>query len=104
MLKLRDGPLEKLWGGGGIFEQQDFFLSSNSWYEFFFRPKHGYFSGLIGVHKFFSFNFPVREYIFLVLRGGGGGGGNFEQQDFFFFSSNSWYEFFLDRSMNIFQG
>ena len=34
----------------------------------------------------------------------GGGGGIFEQQDFFFFSSNSWYEFFLDRSMNIFQG
>ena len=33
----------------------------------------------------------------------GGGGGIFEQQDFFF-SSNSWYEFFLDRSMNIFQG
>ena len=22
----RDGPLEKLWGGGGIFEQHEFFL------------------------------------------------------------------------------
>ena len=32
----RDGPLEKLWGGGrGIFEPQEFFLLSNSLYEFF---------------------------------------------------------------------
>ena len=32
----RDGPLEKLWGGGrGIFESQEFFLLSNSLYEFF---------------------------------------------------------------------
>ena len=26
------------------------------------------FSGLIGVHEFFSFNFPLREYFFFVLR------------------------------------
>ena len=35
---LRDGPLEKLLGGGGrrgIFEPQEFFSSSNSLYEFF---------------------------------------------------------------------
>ena len=34
---IRDGPLEKLWGGGGreIFERQDFFWLSNSLYEFF---------------------------------------------------------------------
>ena len=25
-IKLRDGPLEKLWGGRGIFEPQEFFL------------------------------------------------------------------------------
>ena len=24
--QLRDGPLEKLWGGGGIFEPQEFFF------------------------------------------------------------------------------
>ena len=24
--KLKDGPLEKLWGGGGSFEQQEFFF------------------------------------------------------------------------------
>ena len=31
--ELRDGPLEKLWGGGGrgIFEPQEFFSLSNSW-------------------------------------------------------------------------
>ena len=33
---LRDGPLEKLWGGGGV--------------------------GIL--HEFFSFNFPLREYFF----------------------------------------
>ena len=32
---LRDGPLEKLWGGGGIFEPQEIFSLSNSLYEFF---------------------------------------------------------------------
>ena len=35
----------------------------------FFRPYHEYFLGLIGVQEFFSFNFPLREYIyFFVLR------------------------------------
>ena len=24
-LTLRDGPLQKLWGGGGVFEPQEFF-------------------------------------------------------------------------------
>ena len=33
----------------------------------FFRPQHEYFLGVIGVHEFFSFNFPLREY-FSVLR------------------------------------
>ena len=32
---LRDGPLEKLWGGRGIFKLQEFFSLSNSLYEFF---------------------------------------------------------------------
>ena len=33
----------------------------------FFRPYHEYFLGLIGVHKFFPFNFPLREYFFLYF-------------------------------------
>ena len=33
----------------------------------FFRPQHEYFLGLIGVQKFFSFNFPLREYFFLYF-------------------------------------
>ena len=38
------------------------------------------------------------------MGGGGGGGGEiFEPQEFFLLS-NSLYEFFLDRSMNIFGG
>ena len=33
---LRDGPLEKLWGGGGEFSsRRNFFSLSNSLYEFF---------------------------------------------------------------------
>ena len=30
----------------------------------FFRPQHEYFLGLIGVHEFFSFNFPLSAYFF----------------------------------------
>ena len=30
----------------------------------FFRPKHEYFLGLIGLYEFFSFNFPLHEYFF----------------------------------------
>ena len=33
----------------------------------FFRPYHEYFLGLIGVHEFFPFNFPLREYFFLYF-------------------------------------
>ena len=36
ILSIRDGPLENLWGGGGIFEAQEFFSLSNSLYEFQF--------------------------------------------------------------------
>ena len=36
MKQLRDGPLEKLWGGGGEFSsRRNFFSLSNSLYEFF---------------------------------------------------------------------
>ena len=34
----RDGPLEKLWGGRGIFDPQEFFSLSNSLYEFISGP------------------------------------------------------------------
>ena len=51
---LMDGPLEK------FFRYQIPCM-------IFFRPQHEYFLGVIGVHKFFSFNFPLREY-FSVLR------------------------------------
>ena len=43
---IRDGPLEKLWGGGrGIFEPQEFF--------FVIKFFVWIFLGLIGVHEFF---------------------------------------------------
>ena len=52
---LRDGPLEKLWGGGGrgIFELQEFFFVIKFLVWIFFRPLHEYFLGLIGLHEFF---------------------------------------------------
>ena len=62
---LRDGPLEKLWGGGRrISELQEFFFVVKFLVWIFFRPKHEYFLGLIGMHEFFSFNFPLCEYFF----------------------------------------
>ena len=35
---LRDGPLEKLWGGRGIFKLQEFFLIIKFLVWIFFRP------------------------------------------------------------------
>ena len=32
----------------------------------FFRPLYEYFLGLIGVQEFFSFNFPLREFFFVL--------------------------------------
>ena len=52
----RDGPLEKLWGGGGEGEfssRRNFFLLSNCLYEFFLGHSMNIFLGLIGVHEFF---------------------------------------------------
>ena len=55
MIIVTVGQLEKLWGGGGgeFSSGRNLFLLSNSLYEFFFRPLHEYFLGLIGVHEFF---------------------------------------------------
>ena len=54
-------------GGGGEFSScSNFFSLSNSLYDFFW-PWHEYFLGLIGVHDFFSFNCPLREYFFCSL-------------------------------------
>ena len=61
---LREGPLEKIMGGGGrgIFEPQGCFFVFKFLVRIFFRTWHEYFLGLIDVHEFFSFNFPLREY------------------------------------------
>ena len=48
----------------GIFEPLAFFLLSNSLYEFFLGHSMNTFLGLIDVHEFFPFNFPLREYFF----------------------------------------
>ena len=66
----RDGPLEKLWGGGGGGEfssHRNFFCYQILCMNFFLRPYHEYFLGLIGMHEFF---FPLIfscVNIFLVL-------------------------------------
>ena len=68
LFKVRDSTVRKAMGGGGDFRAAGLFFSlSNSLYEFFFKPQHKYFLGLIGVHEFFSLNFLLREYV-LVLR------------------------------------
>ena len=51
-------------GGGGIFEPQEFSFVIKFLVWIFFRPYHECFLGLIGMHEFFSFNFPLREYFF----------------------------------------
>ena len=51
--QLRDGPSEKLWGGGEFSSPRNFFSLSNSLYEFFLGHSMNIFLGLIGVHEFF---------------------------------------------------
>ena len=51
-------------GGRGIFEPQEFFFVIKFLVWIFFRPKHEYFLGLIGMQEFFSFNLPLLEYFF----------------------------------------
>ena len=65
-MQLRDGPLEKLLGGGGgeFSSRRDFFSLSNSLYDFILGHSMKFSLGLIGVHEFFSFKFPLCEYFF----------------------------------------
>ena len=56
--------IRKVMGGGEFSSSRNFFSLSNSLYEFFFSPKHENFLGIIGVHEFFSFHFPLHEYFF----------------------------------------
>ena len=59
--------IRKVMGGRGIFELQEFFFAIRFFAWILFRPLHEYFLGLIGVHKFFSFNFPLSEYFFVYF-------------------------------------
>ena len=59
----KNGPLEELWGWGwGFFEPHENCLV---WIFYAFVWT---FLTLLGVHEYFSFNFPPHEYFFFVLR------------------------------------
>ena len=55
MKDIKGQTIRKVIGGGGgeLFNRRNFFPLSDSMYDFFFKPWHEYFSGLIGVHEFF---------------------------------------------------
>ena len=58
----KNGPLEELWGlGWGFFEPHE---NSLVW---IFYPLVWAFLTLLGVHEYFSFNFPLHELIFLYF-------------------------------------
>ena len=63
----RDGPLEKLWGGRGIFEPQEFFFVIKFLVWIFFRPLREYFLGLTGVQEFFLIKFSLARIFLFVL-------------------------------------
>ena len=68
-MQLRDGPLKMLMGGGGDFRAAGmFFRYQIPCMIFFLGHSMNIFLGLIGVHEIFSFNFPLCEYFFVVLR------------------------------------
>ena len=64
---LRDGPLDKLWGGWGILKGAWIFFQKifPSLYSFFFGNCTNILA-LLGVHEFFSSNFPLHEYFFAL--------------------------------------
>ena len=51
--QLRDGPLEKLWGGEGNFRAAGIFFRYQIPCMNFFQALHEYFLGLIGLQEFF---------------------------------------------------
>ena len=53
-------------GGGGDFRAAGIFFVIKFLVWTFFRPYHEYFLGLIGMDIFFSFNFPLRQYFFVL--------------------------------------
>ena len=67
LVPLRNGPLEKLWGGGGgeFSSCRNFFFVIKFLVWIFFRPLHEYFLGLIGVQEFFfHLIFPCANFFF----------------------------------------
>ena len=63
-LELRDGPLEKLWGGGEFSSCRNFFSLSNSLHEFFQALVWIFLSVNWCARIFFKLNFPLREFYF----------------------------------------
>ena len=45
LVKTKGRTIRKVMGGGGVFEQQDFFFSSNSWEEIFLDRSMNIFQG-----------------------------------------------------------
>ena len=68
MRRFRDGPLENLWGRGeGNFRAAGiFFRYQIPAVNFFLGHSMNIFLGLTGVQEFFSFNFPLREFFFVL--------------------------------------
>ena len=68
MRRFRDGPLENLWGGEGNFRAAGiFFRYQIPGMNFFLGHSMNIFLGLTGVQEFFSFNFPLREFFFVLI-------------------------------------
>ena len=69
MRRFRDGPLENLWGRGeGNFRAAGiFFRYQIPAVNFFLGHSMNIFLGLTGVQEFFSFNFPLREFFFVLM-------------------------------------
>ena len=66
-VNLRDGPLEKLWGGRGIFDLQEFFFVTKFLVWIFFRPLHEYFLGVNWLARiFFHLIFPCANFFFVL--------------------------------------
>ena len=69
LVLLRDGPLEKLWGGGRgrLSSRRNLFLLSNSLYELFFRPQQEYFFRINWRTRLFFIQFSLARIFFLYF-------------------------------------